>query len=79
MQKDLDIPKEVIDLAQKCSCNRVEYLRFVENYGHVYSLWAEDENGLPIPLGLPFYILQNNENFEVFFDREFILSDLLNP
>ncbi len=76
--KNLEIPQEVFDLAHKCSCNRVEYAKFVEGYGHVYSLWSEDENGLSIPIGLPFYILQNGDHFDVYFDRVFTLSNLLN-
>lgn len=76
-EKKKEISQAIIEMANSQSCNMVSYVGYVNGYGHIFSIWAEDENGIPIPLGLPQFIIQNKSNIKLFNDENFKLSDLL--
>lgn len=56
------IPKEVKAIADQECCNQIDYIGtiIVDAISHeVYCISEIDENGLPVPVGLPVLILWN--------------------
>lgn len=57
------IPNEVKRIADREACNSINYLGNLDGV-EVYSLGEVDENGDPIPNGLPFLALWDGERVE---------------
>ena len=77
-REERQIPKAVIEMADKQSCNKVDFVGHINEYGDIFFFFFEDENGLSIPLGLPVYIFQRGTNLTLFEDVDFKITDLLN-
>ena len=77
-REERQIPKAVMEMADKQSCNKVVFVGHINEYGDIFAIWEEDENGLSIPLGLPVYIFQRGTNLTLFEDVDFKITDLLN-
>ncbi len=61
------IPNKVRDVAANEGCNHVEYVGTIEGNTRsheVFSISEVDENGLPIPTGLPVLVLWDGEEVE---------------
>lgn len=58
-----NIPNQVQHIADQEGCNSIEYVGKYKN-DEVYSLGEVDENGIPVPTGLPLLVLWNGERAE---------------
>lgn len=61
------IPNKVTEAAADNGCNHVEYLGVIEGNTRsheVYGISETDENGNPIPTGLPVLVLWDGEQVE---------------
>lgn len=71
------IPAEVIRIQKEYGCNHSEYVATIENED-VYSLSRLDENGFPLPIGLPIFVLVKGDDCRVVDGNEgFELMDSL--
>lgn len=71
------IPSRVVHFQKEYGCNHSEYVATVEN-GDVYSLSQIDNNGFPMPTGLPLFVLvKGNDCRVVSGENALELSDTL--
>lgn len=71
------IPSEVIQYQNEYGCNHSEYVATVENE-KIYSLMQLDDNGFPIPMGLPLFVLVKENSCRIVSGEQALkLSDTL--
>lgn len=58
------IPSGVLRYQEEYGCNRAEYITTIENED-IYSLSKVDDNGFPVPLGLPLFVLVKGDDCRV--------------
>lgn len=71
------IPSEVIRYQNEYGFNRSEYVATVDNE-KVFSLSRVDDNGFPVPMGLPLFVLVGGKGCRIVSGDEALkLSDTL--
>ena len=71
-----NIPKQVLNLAQENGFNDISWAGKTAD-GEYYSIGMTDENGMPMPTGLPNYILFNKGKCSIICDTDFRITDVL--
>lgn len=70
-------PPAVLQYQKEYGCNHSEYIATLENED-VYSLSQIDDNGFPLPMGLPLFVLvKGNDCRVVSGEKALKLSDTL--
>ena len=60
----MEIPQIIKETAREHGCNRVSYSGEIDG-AHVFSIGCVDMNGLPIPTGLPEFLLLKDDEITI--------------